>query len=267
MAGPVTDTKESCEPLAPIGDGGRRRLARFIPLALLAFGGVTAWLTGIQDHLTIETIAEYRQTALVVLADHGLVAGGIFVGALIMVAAFSIPAVGLMNVAAGFLFGTAMGTAYAIVGQTIGAVVIFVAIRLAFRDIVSRVPVRQLRRMERGFQRHAFVYMIVLRLAPFMPAWLVNIVPGLLGVSLRTYTVGTLVGVVPCTFVFSSMGNGLGAIMDDGITPDLSIMTRPELLIPLVGLTVLALMPVLIRRWMRDEDGSDKSEAPPALAS
>lgn len=69
-----------------------------------------------------------------------------------------------------------------------------------------------------------------------------------MGIKLRTYFITTLIGIIPGTFVFASIGNGLGAVFDAGETPDLSIVTKPEIIIPIVGLGVLALLPILLRR-------------------
>ena len=106
-----------------------------------------------------------------------------------------------------------------------------------------------LQRMEAGFRENALNYLLVLRLIPLFPFWLVNLVPAFLGVSLRHYVIGTFIGIIPGTFVYASLGNGLGAILDAGGAPDLKIIFSPEILIPIVGMAVLALLPVVYKRW------------------
>jgi uncharacterized membrane protein YdjX (TVP38/TMEM64 family) len=83
---------------------------------------------------------------------------------------------------------------------------------------------------------------------PLFPFWLVNLVPALLGVPLRTYVAATALGIIPGTVVFSSVGNGLGAIFDEGGTPDARIVLRFEVLGPLLGLAALSLLPVAYRK-------------------
>jgi len=89
---------------------------------------------------------------------------------------------------------------------------------------------------------------LVLRLIPLFPFWLVNLVPAFLGVPLRVYVLGTFIGIIPGTFVFASLGNGLGAILDAGGHPDLKIIFSPEILIPIVGIAILALLPVIYKK-------------------
>jgi uncharacterized membrane protein YdjX (TVP38/TMEM64 family) len=90
---------------------------------------------------------------------------------------------------------------------------------------------------------------LVLRLVPIFPFWLVNLVPAFLGVSLRNFVAGTIMGIIPGTFVFTSVGSGLGAVLDMGMTPDLSILFKPDVIVPILGLAALALVPVFYKRW------------------
>ena len=97
---------------------------------------------------------------------------------------------------------------------------------------------------------------MVLRLVPLFPFFLVNLAPAFLGVPLRTYAVATFFGIIPGTFVFSSVGNGLGAIFDRGGEPDLGIIFQPEVLLPILGLAALSLVPVIYRRFSKDKAAS-----------
>ena len=56
------------------------------------------------------------------------------------------------------------------------------------------------------------------------------------------------VGIIPGSFVYASVGNGLGAVFDAGETPDLGIIFEPAILLPIVGLAVLALLPIAYRK-------------------
>jgi uncharacterized membrane protein YdjX (TVP38/TMEM64 family) len=104
--------------------------------------------------------------------------------------------------------------------------------------------------MEAGFAENALSYLLVLRLIPIFPFWLVNLVPAFLGVGLGTYVLGTFFGIIPGSFVYASVGNGLGAVFDAGETPNVGIIFEPSILVPIVGLAVLALLPVAHRKFM-----------------
>jgi uncharacterized membrane protein YdjX (TVP38/TMEM64 family) len=134
-----------------------------------------------------------------------------------------------------------------VISATVGAVALFLAARSALFDVLHAKAGPALLKMEQGFKESALSYLLVLRLIPLFPFWLVNLVPALLGVPLRTYVIGTAIGIIPGTFVYASIGNGLGAILDSGEQPDLTVIFNTEVLIPILGLAVLSLLPVLYK--------------------
>jgi len=93
---------------------------------------------------------------------------------------------------------------------------------------------------------------------PLFPFFVVNLVPAFLGVPLRTYVIGTAIGIIPGSFVYASVGNGLGALFDAGKMPDLKIIFQPDILIPIVGLAVLSLIPVVYKKIKGGENGQPK---------
>jgi uncharacterized membrane protein YdjX (TVP38/TMEM64 family) len=70
-------------------------------------------------------------------------------------------------------------------------------------------------------------------------------VPALLGMKLGPYTLATLVGIIPGAIVYSGVGAGLGLVIDRGERPNLGIIFEWRILLPLLGLAILALVPVL----------------------
>jgi uncharacterized membrane protein YdjX (TVP38/TMEM64 family) len=86
---------------------------------------------------------------------------------------------------------------------------------------------------------------------PVFPFWLINIVPALLGMQLKRYALATLLGIVPASIVYASVGAGLGAVLKRGEQPNLGIIFEWHILLPLLGLAALALLPVVIARLRR----------------
>ena len=149
----------------------------------------------------------------------------------------------------GFLFGTLFGTVFAVVGATIGAVGVFLVARTALGDLLrERLGHGTLERMADGFRENAFSYLLVLRLVPLFPFFMVNLAPAFLGVSLRTYALATLLGIVPGAFVFASVGAGLGDVFEMGGIVSASGLLTPRIVTALVGLAALALVPIAYKR-------------------
>ena len=102
--------------------------------------------------------------------------------------------------------------------------------------------------MEEGFRKNGFHYLLVLRLVPLFPFWLVNLAPAFFGMSLRRYALATVIGIAPASIVFASLGSGLGSLLDAGQTPDLGISHTAVASTDFLGLALLALTPVVYRR-------------------
>lgn len=221
---------------------------RVLPLAVLCAGLAAFFALGWHRHVSFETIRAHRGMLLDWVRDWGLLAALAYVAGYAAMAAFSIPGGALATIVGGYLFGLWLGAAAAVAGATLGAAAVFLAARTALGDALRARTGGALRRMEEGFRRDAFSYLLVLRLVPIFPFWLVNLVPAFCGVSLRTYALATLIGIVPGSFVFASVGSGLGALLDRGETPDLTIVFQWNVLVPILGLALLSLLPVAVRR-------------------
>ena len=149
------------------------------------------------------------------------------------------------------------------IGATLGATAIFLAARAGLGGLAQRAG-RFVGKLEAGFRADAFNYLLVLRLVPIFPFWLVNLVPALVGVRLPTYVLATFLGIIPGTFVFASLGNGLGSLVEE---PDLAILFKPSVLLPIIGLALLALVPVGYKHWREQKGRHDRARSPPTCAS
>jgi uncharacterized membrane protein YdjX (TVP38/TMEM64 family) len=234
-------TKETANP--------PKKKAHLVPLIILACAIVAFFVLGGADYLSFETLRDNREAILEWTHTHYLLAIVAFMLAYHVAVMFSLPGAVWLSLTGGFLFGTTQATLYIVIGATAGAVGIFLLARYALYDFFHAKVGKTLAKMEKGFQEDALSYMLVLRLMPLFPFWLVNLVPALLGVRLRIFAIGTFFGIIPGAFVYASVGSGLGAVFDEGKTPDLGIIFSPEILTPIIGLAVLALLPVLYKKF------------------
>jgi uncharacterized membrane protein YdjX (TVP38/TMEM64 family) len=224
------------------------QLKRFLPLALLLLAIVAAFGLGLDDYVSFEQLERNRAQLLAFVERHPLLAPLVFMLIYAAVIALSIPGGAILTMAGGFLFGVTAATGYVVIAATCGATVVFLIARTALGDSLRHKAGPAMRRMEAGFRENALSYLLFLRLIPVFPFWLVNLVPAFLGVPLRTYVLATLVGIIPGSLVYASVGNGLGAVFEAGGRPDLGIIFKPEIILPLIGLAVLAILPVAYRK-------------------
>jgi uncharacterized membrane protein YdjX (TVP38/TMEM64 family) len=224
-------------------------LKRLLPLGLLLLAIVAAFGLGLDDYISFEQLERNRAQLLALVDRHPVLAPLAFMLVYAAVIALSVPGGAILTVAGGFLFGVAAGTCYVVIAATAGATVVFLIAKTALGDSLRQKAGPAMRRMEAGFRDNALNYLLFLRLIPLFPFWLVNLVPAFLGVPLRTYVVATCIGIIPGSVVYASVGNGLGAVFGAGGTPDLGIIFRPQIMLPIVGLAILAILPVAYKKF------------------
>src|SRR3984893_6420598 len=218
---------------------------RVLPLGLLVAAGIVFMLAGGSRYLTFSALARNHDWLCGLVQQWGVLAAFVYIMVYATLVALSVPGAAILTIAGGFLFGTWVGGLCAVIGATLGATAIFLAARGGLGGLAQRAG-RFAGKLEAGFRADAVNYLLVLRLVPIFPFWLVNLVPALVGVRLPTYVLATFLGIVPGTFVYASLGNGLGSLVEE---PDLAIIFRPSLLVPIVGLALLALVPVGYKHW------------------
>jgi uncharacterized membrane protein YdjX (TVP38/TMEM64 family) len=235
-------------PLSP------RRLA----LIALAVGIVAVAIYALRDTLTFETLRANRETLLAWRDANYLAAAAGYTALYVAVIALSLPGGAVMTMTGGFLFGLVPGTAMTVVAATTGASLIFLAARAGFGDALHRRVTAEgsggvLKRLEAGLRENAFNYLLMIRLVPAFPFWLINLAPAFLGIRLRTYVAATFLGIIPGTAVYTWIGAGLGEVFARGEQPDLGLIFDPMILGPILGLAALAVLPVVIRKLRRRE--------------
>ena len=224
-----------------------------LPAALLAVLALFFW-SGLDRYLTLETLRENRAALQGWVRANGALAVLAYVLAYAAVTAFSLPGGAVMSVTGGFLFGALWGTLYIVVGATSGALLLFMAAKTALGDPLRAKAGPWLLKMERGFQENALSYLLVLRLVPLFPFFVVSLAPAFLGVSPGVYLLGTFFGIIPGSLVFASVGAGLGAIFEAGGEFSVGSVLTPQVLLALGGLAVLSLVPVAYKKF-KSKDG------------
>src|SRR5215469_16327411 len=218
---------------------------RLLPLLLIAAAWVAFMLAGGHRYLSFATLARHHDWLCTLVQEWGALAAFVYIAVYAILVALSVPGAVVLTLAGGFLFGTWIGGLYAVVGATLGATAIFLAARAGLGGLAQRAgPL--VGKLEAGFRADAFNYLLVLRLVFVVPFWLVNLVPALVGVRLSTFVLATFLGIIPGTFVYASFGNGLGDVVGE---PGLGVLLHPSVLGPIIGLIILALVPVGYKRW------------------
>ena len=233
----------------PTEQSDKSALGRWWPVTVLLLAVGLLFLFGPDNATLFEALRTHRADMLSLVADYAVIAELAFAVIYAVAIAFSIPGGAMMTIIGGFLFGPLRTTLYVIFAATLGATALFVVARGAIGDRMRGRAGPWIAKMEAGFKDNAMSYLLVLRLVPLFPFFMVNLVPAFLGVPLRTYVIATFFGIIPGTFVFALAGNGLGRALEASADFSVAAVLTPDIVAALVGLAALALVPVLYKKF------------------
>lgn len=245
MSKPSGDA-ETGRPERKKGWGRNRRV--FLLLAIVA-SVIAIFFFDLDAYLSLEGLAANEAVLKDAVNAAPMLAAALFCLVYIIAVAFSVPGAIWLTLAGGLMFGTVRGGLLTVLAATLGASILFLAARYLIGDMLRARAGPSLQKFEASFNRDATSYLLVLRLLPIFPFFIVNLGAAMVGARFGTFIVTTFFGIMPGTFVFASIGNGISVVLRAGQEPDLSIIGKPEILLPLLGLAVLSLLPALWRRF------------------
>lgn len=217
---------------------------RWLAALALAAVFVLALLYGPSEAQILAQQQQWRQWA----DDRPVSAKLIYLGVIFVSLSLSLPLGGWLTVGAGFLFGRFWGLVIANLGATAGAVVAFLIARHLLYDALHRQAARspalarRLERIDAGVRRDGAFYLLLLRLTPVVPYFVLNAAMGLTPIRLLTYWWITQLGMIPVAFVFINAGASVSNI------DRLSDLVSAEVL---VSMSLMVLVPLALRRLRR----------------
>ena len=224
-------------------------LMRRLPFVLLLIAaGVGYWLYG--DALSFAALAEHRLRLEALRDAHYALTVLGFIAVYTLVVVTSLPGSLILTLTGGFLFGLFPGVFYNLSAATLGAMVVFLAARMGFgRDVATRIAAGggAVARLQEGLRDNEWSVLLTMRLIPVIPFFVANLVPAFVGVGFPAFVITTAVGILPAGLIYTSLGAGLGEIFARGEVPSAEVLLRPGFWLPLAGLALLSLLPVLIK--------------------
>lgn len=224
---------------------------RLAPLLFLVAVFAAAFILSLDRYFALDVLRDNRASLITFVESHTVAASIGFVFGYAGAVALSLPCATIMTLAGGFMFGAPLGAILAVVGATFGATLLFIIARSALGDALRLRASPFLARLAEGFCKDSFSYLLFLRLVPAFPFCAVNLAPALIGMRLAPYVAATALGVAPSAMVYTMFGASLGQVFDVGGEVRLKDAFSPTLAAALLGLGLMSLLPVALRR-LRD---------------
>jgi uncharacterized membrane protein YdjX (TVP38/TMEM64 family) len=216
----------------------RRRLLQIAVVVLLAAAVVGLYLSPVRDQLTRDNVRAFVEHL------RGLWYGPIvFVGAFLLACVFALPA-SVFVIAAGFIWGWALGSLYSLIGGMLGAVASFYVGRFVGEGMLEKFG-RVGRMVAKQVDHAGFRSLLVLRFIPGIPFAVLNYGAGVAGVRVRDFLGSTLIGVVPSMLVFAYCADALfnGSMSEGDAFKRLAVVC--------VLMLAITLLPVAVKRFSR----------------
>ena len=230
---------------------------RHAPLVVILIAAVIGFFT-LRDYLTFETLRENREALLAFRDANYLGIVAVFIAIYFVIVAFSLPGAAVASVTGGFLFGLGLGTTFNVFAASLGAFAIFLAARWGLgKTLAAKMEASDgaLKKLKEGLRENEISVLFLLRLVPAVPFFVANLLPALVGVKFRNFAFTTVLGIIPGAIVFTWMGVGLGEVFDRGESPDLSLLWEPQVIGPILGLCVLAALPIVVKAVRGRKEG------------
>ncbi len=234
----------------------RKSFLRALPAALVLLVAIVGFVA-LRDTLTFETLRDNREELVALRDANYWWMAAVFVAIYASIVALSLPGATVATLTGGFLFSVFPGALFNVVAATVGASALFLAVRMGFgRRIASRLDDSggKIRRIKEEIDANQWSMLFLIRLLPAVPFFVANLLPALVNVPLYRYVVSTFLGIMPGAIVFTSIGAGLGEVFETGAAPDFGLLFSPPVILPIAGLCLLAVLPVIIRAWRGGKD-------------
>ena len=221
-----------------------------IGLCVILLGTSLFYFLGPDDSLNLEWLKDNQKPLETFYQTNGMTVIVGFVSLFLLIGLFLLPGATLLSVFSGAVFGLPLGPLLVSLGSTLGAVLAFFVARFILRNWVEEKFGERLNPIHEGLCKNDIHYMLVLRLVPLFPFFLVNIAMGVSPISWKVFMVGTLLGKLPATWIYANAGSHLASLQS------LSDITSPRVLGALTLLSLLILTPVIYKQMQKQKKTS-----------
>lgn len=219
---------------------------RFWPLLLLATVAITLVSSGVLHELNLKNLQDHHGELQALAHANPLLVRFALWATIVVLIVTGLPGSPLMAVAGGLLFGIAEGALWSVLGDTSGALILYALTRRSLTDGNPSTPGVLIGKLKHGFANHPTSYCLFLRIVPVFPFSAVSIALAWLNCRWKTFLWTTALGVAPSAVVYAAIGDGFEAALKQHRALNLDMLSEPRFLLPMIGMGVLALLPVLM---------------------
>jgi len=193
-------------------------------------------------------LLQHQQQIKQYVNDHFMMSLVLFLILIVIGVSLSLPLGAGFALFAGFVFGRWYGIVVINVGNTIGAILAFLTGRYLLHDFVNRLAERHprlqrwMKTINDGVDRDGAYYLLVLRLTPIVPYFILNFACGLTKLPVRTFWWVSQLSMLPVTYLYVNAGASASEIT----------ALRDLISVQMIGaMLLLFIVPIILKRVLR----------------
>jgi len=203
-----------------------------------------------EDYLSLHNVKQQKEQLLAFIRTHYLQAVFSYIGLYICTALF-LPGALALTVAGGMMFGTIPAALYTNIGATAGAVTAFLAARFVIGSWLQERFRQQLYSFNLEVSSHGKNYLLMLRILPLAPFFVINYCAGLTRIPLKTFVWTTSLGIFPGSLIHAFIGEQLREVSEP------ADVFSGKIMLALLLLSIFAMLPVIRHFRQRKREKGD----------
>jgi len=214
---------------------------KILLVVVIAAALASFFIFDLGNYLSFETIKGQQREFNDFYLAHKWQTIGLFIVVYVVSVALSFPGAAVLTIVAGAIFGVWQGTVIVSLASTLGATLACLASRFIFRDYVQRRFASRLKRINESMEREGAFYLFTVRLVPYIPFFVINLVFGLTKIRIWTYVWVSWIGMLAGTIVFVNAGTQLSQLEKPGDILSADII---------ISFLLLGFFPLIARRMI-----------------
>lgn len=206
-------------------------------------------------YISPEALVANKDMVFAWIESRPIATGIVFATAYAAMVAFSLPVASGLTLLAGLLFGAWWGFFWSFLGAMGGATAVYLVARFALGDLLHARSGTWVAKLEKGFHKNEFSYLLMLRLLIVVPFFAINAASGLLNVRIVPYVLATAIGIIPATLLKTFLVGGEirdSFLLHNTLPPLESLLLDPRLWIAMLALAALSLATIAAKRIAGD---------------
>ncbi len=173
---------------------------------ILITGAIFLRYSGVENLEELETL----------IKDSGNLAPLIYIGLFSVLPSFFMP-VTILAMTAGYVFGIVPAGIYTFIAAFINSSISYFLGKYVAYDFINDIAnekysdvYNKLKEMSNG--KEGFIFMLIVRLLPFVPYTLLNYMSGAVGFSYPVFISSSMLGILPGIFIYTNIGTNLSEL-------------------------------------------------------